>query len=110
MLKRRACMAKKMEKLAEEIHELSDIEKLRLVNVILKVLDKPDRRSTGFGQLRHASAGQRTGPDESQLYPTNPSWQSIAAREDGFAAQCHRSLNGGESTHAQAHAGRAGMA
>ena len=35
-------MAKKMEKLAEEIHELSDIEKLRLVNVILKDLDKPD--------------------------------------------------------------------
>ena len=35
-------MAKKMEKLAEEIHELSDIEKLRLVDVILKDLDKPD--------------------------------------------------------------------
>jgi len=28
-------MAKKMEKLAEEIHELSDIEKLRLVDMIL---------------------------------------------------------------------------
>ena len=35
-------MAKKMEKLAEEIHELPDIEKLRLVDVILKDLDKPD--------------------------------------------------------------------
>jgi putative addiction module component (TIGR02574 family) len=35
-------MAKKMEKLAEEIHELTDIEKLRLVDVILKDLDKPD--------------------------------------------------------------------
>ena len=35
-------MVKKMEKLAEEIHELSDIEKLRLVDVILKDLDKPD--------------------------------------------------------------------
>src|SRR5262249_17885838 len=36
------CMAKKMEKLTAEIHELSDIEKLRLVHVILKDLDKPD--------------------------------------------------------------------
>jgi len=35
-------MAKKMEKLAEEIHELPDIEKLRLVDTILKDLDKPD--------------------------------------------------------------------
>jgi len=35
-------MAKKIMKLAEEIHELSDIEKLRLVEVILKDLDKPD--------------------------------------------------------------------
>jgi putative addiction module component (TIGR02574 family) len=35
-------MAKKMEKLAKQIHELSDIEKLRLVDVILKELDKPD--------------------------------------------------------------------
>jgi putative addiction module component (TIGR02574 family) len=31
-----------MEKLAEEIHELPDIEKLRLVDAILKDLDKPD--------------------------------------------------------------------
>jgi putative addiction module component (TIGR02574 family) len=35
-------MAKKMGKLAEEIHELPDIEKLRLVDAILKDLDKPD--------------------------------------------------------------------
>ena len=35
-------MAKKMEKLAEEIRELPDIEKLRLVDAILKDLDKPD--------------------------------------------------------------------
>jgi len=35
-------MAKKMEKLTQEIHELTDIEKLRLVDVILKDLDKPD--------------------------------------------------------------------
>ena len=35
-------MAKKLEKLAEEIHELPDIEKLRLVDVILKDLDKLD--------------------------------------------------------------------
>jgi putative addiction module component (TIGR02574 family) len=35
-------MAKKVEKLAEEIHELTDIEKLRLVDAILMDLDKPD--------------------------------------------------------------------
>jgi len=35
-------MAKKIVKLAEEIHELSDIEKLRLVDAILKDLDNPD--------------------------------------------------------------------
>ena len=35
-------MSKKVEKLAEKIHELTDIEKLRLVDVILKDLDKPD--------------------------------------------------------------------
>jgi hypothetical protein len=34
--------AKKVDKLAEEIHELPDIEKLRLVDAILKDLDKPD--------------------------------------------------------------------
>lgn len=33
---------KKVEKLAEQIHELSDIEKLRLVDAILTDLDKPD--------------------------------------------------------------------
>jgi hypothetical protein len=31
-----------MEKLVKEIHELSDIAKLQLVDVILKDLDKPD--------------------------------------------------------------------
>jgi putative addiction module component (TIGR02574 family) len=35
-------MAKKVDKLAEEIHGLPDIEKLRLVDAILKDLDKPD--------------------------------------------------------------------
>jgi putative addiction module component (TIGR02574 family) len=35
-------MTKKVDKLADEIHELPDIEKLRLVDAILKDLDKPD--------------------------------------------------------------------
>jgi putative addiction module component (TIGR02574 family) len=35
-------MAKKVDKLAEQIHELPDIEKLRLVDAILKDLNKPD--------------------------------------------------------------------
>ena len=35
-------MAKTVEKLATEIHDLSDTEKLRLVDVILEDLDSPD--------------------------------------------------------------------
>ena len=71
-------MAKKMEKLAEEIHELTDIEKLRLVDVILKDLDKPDPRSTGFGRWRHANVGQRTRPVEAQRF-----LESVMAKHRG---------------------------
>lgn len=35
-------MAKSVDKLAEEIRELPDIEKLRIVDAILTDLDKPD--------------------------------------------------------------------
>lgn len=35
-------MAKSLEKIAEEIRELPDTEKLRLVDTILSDLDKPD--------------------------------------------------------------------
>lgn len=35
-------MAKIVDKIAAEIHDLSDIEKLRLVDAILTDLDKPD--------------------------------------------------------------------
>jgi putative addiction module component (TIGR02574 family) len=35
-------MAKSVDKLAKKIHELPDIEKLRLVDAILTDLDKPD--------------------------------------------------------------------
>ena len=35
-------MTKNAEKLASEIHSLSDIEKLQLVDAILNDLDKPD--------------------------------------------------------------------
>ncbi|MEX0802830.1 MAG: addiction module protein [Candidatus Binatia bacterium] len=35
-------MAKSVDKLAKEIHELPDVEKLRLVDAILTDLDKPD--------------------------------------------------------------------
>ena len=35
-------MAKKVDKLAAEIHDLPDVEKLRLVDAILTDLDKPD--------------------------------------------------------------------
>jgi hypothetical protein len=35
-------MAKSVDKLAKEIHELPDIEKLRLVDASLTDLDKPD--------------------------------------------------------------------
>ena len=35
-------MAKSVEKIAEEIRKLPDVEKLRLVDTILSDLDKPD--------------------------------------------------------------------
>jgi putative addiction module component (TIGR02574 family) len=35
-------MAKNLDRLAKEIHELPDVEKLRLVDEILADLDKPD--------------------------------------------------------------------
>lgn len=35
-------MAKAVEKIAAEIHDLSDVEKLRLVDTILVELDRPD--------------------------------------------------------------------
>ncbi len=35
-------MAKTVDKLAAEIHDLPDVEKLRLVDAILADLDKPD--------------------------------------------------------------------
>jgi putative addiction module component (TIGR02574 family) len=35
-------MAKSVDKLAKEIHELPDVEKLRLLDAILTDLDKPD--------------------------------------------------------------------
>ena len=35
-------MAKTVDKLAAEIHDLPDVEKLRLVDAILTDLDKPD--------------------------------------------------------------------
>lgn len=35
-------MAKTVDKIAAEIHDLSDVEKLRLVDTILEDLDRPD--------------------------------------------------------------------
>jgi putative addiction module component (TIGR02574 family) len=35
-------MAKTVDRIAEEIHDLPDVEKLRLVDAILTDLDKPD--------------------------------------------------------------------
>jgi hypothetical protein len=35
-------MAKTVEKIAEDVRELTDVEKLRLVDSILSDLDKPD--------------------------------------------------------------------
>jgi putative addiction module component (TIGR02574 family) len=40
-------MAKNVDKLAEEIRELADVEKLRLLDAILADLDKPDPEIDG---------------------------------------------------------------
>jgi hypothetical protein len=46
-------MAKTVEKIADDVRELTDVEKLRLVDTILCDLDKPDPGPGPEGQVLH---------------------------------------------------------
>jgi putative addiction module component (TIGR02574 family) len=72
-------MAKKIEKLAEKIHELSDIEKLRLVEVILKELDKPDPE---IDRVWAEEARKRWAAYKAGRVPT-VSYESVMAKHRG---------------------------
>jgi hypothetical protein len=74
-------MAKKMEKLAEQIHELSDIEKLRLVDVILKDLDKPDPEIDRIWASEARKRWAAYKAVEFQWFLMSPSWRNTAAGE-----------------------------
>jgi putative addiction module component (TIGR02574 family) len=72
-------MAKKIEKLAEKIHELSDIEKLRLVEVILKELDKSDPE---IDRVWAVEARKRWAAYKAGRVPT-VSYESVMAKHRG---------------------------
>jgi putative addiction module component (TIGR02574 family) len=72
-------MAKKIEKLAEKIHELSDIEKLRLVEVTLKELDKPDPE---IDRVWAVEARKRWAAYKTGRVPT-VSYESVMAKHRG---------------------------
>ena len=85
-------MAKKMEKLAEEIHELSDIEKLRLVDGSLKSwtnpkeLDKPekewDKPDPEIDRVWAVEARKRWAAYRAGRVPT-VSYESVMAKHRG---------------------------
>ena len=55
-------MAKSVDKIAEEIRELPDVEKLRLVDTILSDLDKPDPEIDRVWAEEAANGGRLTRP------------------------------------------------
>ena len=72
-------MAKKVDKLAEEIHGLPDIEKLRLVDAILKDLDKPDPE---IDRVWAVEARKRWAAYRAGRVPT-VSYESVMAKHRG---------------------------
>jgi putative addiction module component (TIGR02574 family) len=72
-------MAKKVDKLADEIHELPDIEKLRLVDAILKDLDKPDPE---IDRVWAVEARKRWAAYKAGRVPT-VSYESVMAKHRG---------------------------
>jgi putative addiction module component (TIGR02574 family) len=72
-------MAKKVDKLTEKIHELPDIEKLRLVDVILKELDKPDPE---IDRVWLVEARKRWAAYKAGRVPT-VSYESVMAKHRG---------------------------
>jgi putative addiction module component (TIGR02574 family) len=69
-------MVKSVEKLAQEIRELPDVEKLRLVDTILSDLDKPDAE---INQVWADEAHKRWAPYKAGKLPT-VSYESVMAK------------------------------
>lgn len=65
-------MAKTVDKLAAEIHDLPDVEKLRLVDAILADLDKPDPKidRVWAEEARKRWAAYKAGRVPTVLYET----------------------------------------
>jgi hypothetical protein len=78
-------MGKSVDKIAQEIRELPDVEKLRLVDAIRTDLDKPEPEIDRDGRRRRANGGRLTKPARSQPSPIGPSWPNTAARESKFS-------------------------
>ena len=72
-------MAKNIDKLAQEIRDLTDVEKLRLIDVILTDLDKPDPEIDRVWADEARNGGRLTKPTRSQPSPMSPSWPNTAA-------------------------------
>jgi len=69
-------MAKTVDKLAQEIHDLPDVEKLRLVDAILTDLDKPDPE---IDRVWAEEARKRWGAYKAGKIPT-VSYESVMAK------------------------------
>ena len=72
-------MAKKVDKLAEEIHEPPDLEKLRVLDVILKDLDKLDPE---MDRVWAVEARKRWAAYKGGRVPT-VSYESVMAKHRG---------------------------
>jgi len=69
-------MAKTVDKLAAEIHDLPDVEKLRLVDAILADLDKPDPE---IGRVWAEEARKRWAAYKARQATTVP-YETVMAR------------------------------
>jgi putative addiction module component (TIGR02574 family) len=72
-------MAKSVDKIAQEIRELPDVEKLRLVDGILTDLDKPDPE---IDRVWAEEARKRWGAYKAGKVPT-VSYESVMAKHRG---------------------------
>ena len=78
-------MGKSVEKIAEEIRELADVEKLRLVDAILTDLDKPDPEIDRVWAKEARKRWALTKQARSQPSPMSPLWSNTATHESKFS-------------------------
>lgn len=78
-------MAKSVEKIAQEIRELPDAEKLRLVDAILTDLDKPDPEIDRSWAEESRKRWEAYKAGEFPRCHMRPSWPNIDGREGRFS-------------------------